>query len=262
MSDVLVLSYHAVSNSWPAALSVGPDDLESQLRLLARRGYEGIRFADAALCRRERPVVAVTFDDAYRSVLVLARPILEQLGFPGTVFAASDFVSAGRAMTWPGIDRWLGGEHERELLPLSWDELRDLADEGWEVGSHTCSHPYLTRLDDSALDRELVESRALIEAQLGRPCTSIAYPYGDHDERVLHAAARAGYRAGCTVPRRLTKPRPLAWPRVGVYNGNGNAAFRFKISPAGRRLRQSRLWPLVDGSFRATRNAVRGRRRP
>lgn len=252
MSDVLVLSYHAVSPTWPAALSVTPAQLESQLGLLVARGYRGCTFSEAVHGAHEGRVVAVTFDDAYRSVLDRARPILASLGLPGTVFVPTDFPDAG-PMAWPGIDHWLGGPHERELVPLSWAELRVLAEEGWEIGSHTCSHPYLTSLGDAELERELAESRRRVEQELGGSCTSLAYPYGDHDARVLAAAAATGYRAACTVPRRLTPPEPLAWPRVGVYHGNGRIAYRAKVSPPLRRLRRTRGWTVVDAARRRVR---------
>lgn len=252
MSDVLVLSYHAVSERWPAALSVTPERLEAQLRLLVSRGYRGRTFSDAVHGDTGERVVAVTFDDGFRSVLEHALPILSRLGLQATVFVPTNFPDGG-PMTWPGIDTWLGGEHETELLPLSWGELRRLGDAGWEVGSHTCSHPFLSRLDQAELERELGESRRRVEQELGRPCRSLAYPYGDHDERVVRAAAAAGYQAGCIVPRRLTRPAPLAWPRIGVYHGNGQLAFRAKVSPAGRCFRRSLAWSAVDAALRAAR---------
>jgi peptidoglycan/xylan/chitin deacetylase (PgdA/CDA1 family) len=255
VSDVLVLSYHAVSEDWPAALSVTPERLDWQLRLLVSRGYRGRTFSEAVRGAPGDRIVAVTFDDAFHSVLDRVFPILSRLGIPGTVFVPTDFPGGG-PMAWPGIESWLGGPHERELAPLSWDELRTLADAGWEVGSHTCSHPYLTQLGDEALARELAESRLVVEQALGRPCRSIAYPYGDHDERVVAAAAAAGYEAACTVPRQLTTTAPLAWPRVGVYHGNGRLAFRAKVSPAFRRFRRTGAWGTIDTAVRSLRRRV------
>jgi peptidoglycan/xylan/chitin deacetylase (PgdA/CDA1 family) len=252
MNDLLVLSYHAVSERWPAHLSVTPDRFEAQMRLLVSRGYQGRTFSDAVEGAVAGRIVAVTFDDAFRSVLEHALPILSRLGLPGTVFVPTDFPERG-LMSWPGIDTWLGGEHERELLPLSWSELRQLGDAGWEIGSHTCSHPFLSRLGEAELERELGESRHRIEQELGRPCRSLAYPYGDHDERVVQSAAAAGYETGCIVPRRLTRAAPLAWPRIGVYHGNGSLVFRAKVSPGLRRVRRSPLWTPVDATIRAIR---------
>lgn len=85
------------------------------------------------------------------------------------------------------------------MLPLSWDELRELQAAGWEIGSHTCSHPHLTTLADGDLRYELVTARKVCEHELGEECLSIAYPYGDDDERVIAAAAAAGYRTGAAL---------------------------------------------------------------
>jgi peptidoglycan/xylan/chitin deacetylase (PgdA/CDA1 family) len=248
LSDVLVLCYHAVSEDWPAELSVTPGRLREQLEWLVRRGYRGVTFAEAVLEPARGRTVAVTFDDAFRSVRERAAPILAELGLPGTVFVPTGFPGRSAPMAWPGIDQWLGGPHEAELRPLSWPELGELAEAGWEVGSHTRTHPRLTTLDAARLEDELAGSRAECERQLGRPCRTLAYPYGDHDERVAEAAGRAGYSAAGTLPSRLRAGGPLRWPRVGVYHRDDARRFRAKASPAVRRLRGSVLWTALARS--------------
>jgi peptidoglycan/xylan/chitin deacetylase (PgdA/CDA1 family) len=244
MGDVLVLCYHAVSERWPAPLSVTPRAFERQLRLLSRSGFKAATFGWAVKHPSVPRTVAVTFDDAYRSVIELARPILDDVGFPATVFVPTDYpASPERPMAWDGIENWLGGPHEHELRPMSWEELAVLADAGWEIGSHTCSHRRLTSLGDVDLARELGESRSMLAERLGRRCETLAYPYGDHDERVVEAARVAGYGAAGTLPGRFPRPRSLAWPRVGIYHGDDDRRFRIKISSTGRWLRGTRLWP-------------------
>jgi len=237
LSDSVALCYHALSEDWPADLSTTPKRFAAQVELLARRGYRGVTLSELVAGGGGKRV-AFTFDDAYRSVGRLAKPILDRFGFPGTVFAVTDFPGRPGPMAWPGIDMWLDGPHEAELTPHSWDELRELAREGWEVGSHTRSHPRLTELDDGALEAELLASRERCSAEIGRACASIAYPYGEWDRRVSLAAAEAGYEVGATLA--LNPPRPLAWPRVGVYNLDAGWRFRLKVSPILRRLRSSR----------------------
>jgi len=246
LSDTIVLCYHAVSERWPAALSVTPEAFERQLELLVRRGYEGATFRDAAMNRRPRKTVVVTFDDAYLSVLERARPILDRLGLPGTVFVPTDWPGRGEPMHWPGIDQWMGTEFEPELRSLTWEQLAGLAADGWEIGSHTRSHPHLTTLDDRTLDEELRGSRAECERRLEQSCTTLAYPYGDYDARVAAAAGRAGYDAACTLPARIHPARPLEWPRVGVYHEDSERRYRLKVSPAVRAVRASRVWDLLD----------------
>jgi peptidoglycan/xylan/chitin deacetylase (PgdA/CDA1 family) len=246
MRDLLVLCYHAVSPSWPAALSVTPDALERQLAALARRGYRGARFSDALSGKLEGRVVVITFDDGYRSVLERAKPILDRHGYPGTLFVPTDWPDDARPMRWKGIDRWLGTPHEHEMRALSWRELGELADAGWEIGSHTCSHPHLPDLDEDALARELSDSKAHIEAELGRPCSSLAYPYGSVDARVVGATREAGYGWAGTIPRVLSSPDPLLWPRAAIYHDDDLRRFRAKVSPSLRRLRASRLGRSLD----------------
>src|SRR5439155_25811028 len=118
----------------------------------------------------------------------------------------TDWPDRDGPMSWPGISQWVRTEHEEELRCLSWDQLRHLADDGWEVGSHTRSHPRLPELDDVALAEELAASRTRCEERLGRACPSIAYPYGAVDERVVDAAGRAGYRFGFSLPQAFHPP--------------------------------------------------------
>jgi peptidoglycan/xylan/chitin deacetylase (PgdA/CDA1 family) len=243
MPDVLVLCYHALSERFPAPLSATPAAFERQVETLARAGYRGVTFAEAVAGPPERSV-AITFDDAFLSVLEIGKPILDRAGFRASVYAPTGYLDTPeRPLRWDGIDQWIGGEHEHELLPMSWDQLGQLADEGWEIGSHTVTHPHLTQIDDAALHRELEESRETVQERLGRACPTLAYPYGDYDERVVAAAGAAGYSAASTLPARLHGARPLAWPRVGVYRADDERRFRLKISRPLRRLRSSRLWP-------------------
>ena len=245
MADVLVLCYHAVSERWPADLSVTPEALEEQLGLLVRRGYRGATFEAAVKDPPAGRALVVTFDDAYASVGALAAPILRRLGLPGSLYVVSDYPdSPQRPMSWDGIEQWLGTEHEHELRPMGWDAVGALAEEGWEVGAHTASHPWLSRLaDDAELARELEEPRAVLEDRLGRPCRTLAYPYGDHDERVVEATRRAGYEAAGTLPARFSGAGPLTWPRVGIYHPDDLRRFRLKASRGMRALRATPLWP-------------------
>jgi peptidoglycan/xylan/chitin deacetylase (PgdA/CDA1 family) len=225
---------------------VTPDAFERQLRVLLDRGYRGVTFAEAVASPPGK-TLAVTFDDAYLSVLELGKPILDRLGLPATVFVPTDYPDRDGPMAWPGIDQWLGGPHEAELRPMTWAQIGGLADAGWEIGSHTCSHPHLTELDDAALEREMAASKAECERRLGRPCSTIAYPYGDYDARVAAAAGRAGYEAACTLPARFHAARPLEWPRVGVYHADDDRRFRMKVSPLMGKARASRAWSALDG---------------
>lgn len=247
----LVLCYHALSPDWPADLATTRDELAAHLDLLAGRGYRGVRFADAVAAGPRERLVAVTFDDAFVSVLRDGKPVLDALGWPGSVYVVTGSATVRRPVAWAGTERWLGSDWEHELQPLGWEELRGLAAAGWEVGSHTVSHPRLTALPDADLERELVDSRAVVEHELGAPCPTLAYPYGDVDDRVVAAARRSGYGAAGALPSSLARGGALQWPRIGIYNADRGARFRLKVSPALVRLRSSRAWDAVIAARRA-----------
>jgi peptidoglycan/xylan/chitin deacetylase (PgdA/CDA1 family) len=235
--DTLVLCYHAISDTWPADLAVTQANFRAQIELLVERGYRGCTFHDAVAAPGSGRRVAVTFDDAFQSVLELAFPVLSSLDFCATVFVVTDFADGNRRLEWHGIDGLLRSIHEPDLLGLSWPQLQELAEAGWEIGSHTRTHRRLTQLSDEALAGELRESREACENAMGRPCRSVAYPYGDFDVRVADAASAAGYDAGATLPAALGRPTALGWPRVGVYRKDSLRRFRVKVSPTVRRLR-------------------------
>jgi peptidoglycan/xylan/chitin deacetylase (PgdA/CDA1 family) len=247
-NGTLVLCYHAVSDAWPDAVAVRPAQLERQLAFLQKRGFVGRTLSDALTNPCPSKTLVVTFDDGYRSVIDRAFPILQRFAIPGTVFVPSLYASSPGARFWRGRghEQWFDTPFEGELTGLSWHELRQLIGAGWEVGSHSRSHPHLTELDEGALEEELVGSRQECERGTGKPCLSLSYPYGDLNEQVIRVASEAGYRFGATLPRKFPRtPTALHWPRVGIYRPDGWLRFRIKTSPLVLMLRRNPAWHLI-----------------
>lgn len=243
--DAVVLCYHALSEEASTEMVVAPATLEKHVTALLRRGYRATTFGEiAGREQRREKEFAVTFDDAFESVDRLARPILDRLGVPATVFVCTDFATSQEPMQWPAISTWAQDRRRQEMLSMSWPALRKAGRTGWEIGSHTCSHPLLTTLSDSELTRELMTSRRVCEEQLGTPCTSFAYPQSDFDERVMRLVEQAGYKAACTLPSKFTLPARYAWPRIGVYEIDSPLRFRLKCSPTIRGIRTTRFGSL------------------
>jgi peptidoglycan/xylan/chitin deacetylase (PgdA/CDA1 family) len=141
---------------------------------------------------------------------------------------------------------------------MSWDELRRLDAHGWEIGSHAVHHPLLTTLDDERLAYELRESRRRIAEMMGKPCTTIAYPTGDHDERVARFAREAGYDAACTLPPIFPRvPDPFRYPRISVQRDDSFGEFRRKVSRTGRFLRATPLAGPARRAYISLRNHAR-----
>jgi peptidoglycan/xylan/chitin deacetylase (PgdA/CDA1 family) len=242
-----VLCYHAVSPDWPIGLAVTPAALERQMTLLLRRGYVPATFWEVVHQPPGPRSFAVTFDDGWVSVLQHGFPILNRLGVPGTVFVAAKLVDTHeQPLRGAVIDPWQDTPHRNELYCLSWEELRRLSAEGWEIGAHSMTHPLLTRVDDEALAWEVQESKRRCAEMLEVPCRTMAYPTGDFDDRVERAVAVAGYEAAAALPRRFSNARPLAWPRVSIQRQDSDLAFQVKVSRLVRTLRRSQIWPLLD----------------
>ena len=222
----LVLCYHAITDSWPHGLAVGPLTFEWQVQNLVAHRFRPATASE--VLDGGGPLLHVTFDDAFRSV-ARALPILERLRVPATVFACAGYADDGRALDVPELARDAAA-YPDDLATMGWDELRGLAERKVEIGSHTVSHPHLTRLSDGELDVELGASRERIEDELARRCRFLAYPYGDDDRRVHLAARRAGYEAAFALPGRLAPINRYALPRVGVYGEDGSLRLALKTT--------------------------------
>ena len=125
---------------------------------------------------------------------------------------------------------------DRELNDfLDWDEVRQLAAMGFSLGSHTLTHPILSRLDPDALHSELAGSRAIIESEIKVPIDSLAYPNGgpsDYVQRVQEAARQTGYKYAFAVGDRFSKPGgdTFAIQRQIVFGHLPKHYFRYVIS--------------------------------
>jgi peptidoglycan/xylan/chitin deacetylase (PgdA/CDA1 family) len=210
-----VLTYHAVDDR-SSVISVTPEVFRHQATSLAERRLRGMSLAQAFAEREQNgafppDAIAITFDDGYLSVMENARPVLSEHGFTATVFLASALVGlsadAARAAN-PDLDRAM----------LDWDQARKLLQAGWEIGSHSVSHPDLTRLDRVACEHELAESKRQLEQRLQQPVRSLAYPYGRLNPAVRDLAA-GHYELACTT--RLAVHRggadPLRIDRIDMY---------------------------------------------
>jgi peptidoglycan/xylan/chitin deacetylase (PgdA/CDA1 family) len=119
----------------------------------------------------------------------------------------------------------------RPFLPertffLDWDQVREMAANGFEIGSHGCSHRIMTRISTHDARRELLQSKAEIESRVGRAVRHFAFPNEDANEALVGLVARAGYRTACVgggAGEGRTGPGVRALRRVGMHEGAGAA---------------------------------------
>jgi peptidoglycan/xylan/chitin deacetylase (PgdA/CDA1 family) len=176
--------YHSISRgSGPTCIA--PDTFDAQLAALREHGYSVVSLGhlhDWRAGRRELPqrCAAITFDDAFADFATEAAPLLSRHGFSATVFVPTSWVDKPAG--------WAGAGYSAQPL-LSWGAIRDLAADGTEFGSHSCSHTDLTTLTPEGLATELSESKQLLEDRLGSGCDTFAAPYGRTNLKVRQAVS-------------------------------------------------------------------------
>jgi peptidoglycan/xylan/chitin deacetylase (PgdA/CDA1 family) len=210
---VPVLVYHNIGPETKGRLVISARTFEEQMRYLKARGYRVVslaEFVEFMRGRRQLPrrSVVLSFDDGYRAFKDHAYPVLKELGFTATLFVYTDYVGAGRNA-------------------LSWQELRDLVAEGFDVEAHSKTHGDLRRTPGETdaqyarrMQAELGQPQDLFAKHLGRRSAVLAYPYGSWDESVLARAGEYGYVAGFSVRRQGNASfiRPLAGSRSQIYS--------------------------------------------
>lgn len=193
--QLAILTYHNLDESG-SPVSTPPLMLDRHLAALAASGHTVLPLGEA-YARFEEPgrpderLAALTFDDGYASVHRHALPQLDRYGWRATVLPVVDYL--GRDNRWPGQPSFVPTDRL-----LSWEELAELVQHGWEVGAHTLTHPDLTTLAADAVIREVDGARHVLEDRFGRPVRAFAYPYGRHS-RWIRARIRATYALACTT---------------------------------------------------------------
>ncbi len=97
----------------------------------------------------------------------------------------------GKLTTYLGVQ--IPESPPEDYLPLSWEQIREMAEHGIAFGSHTCTHPILTHTDADTARLEIQRSKERIQEELGKPVKSFAYPNGDYSESVRQMIKEAGY---------------------------------------------------------------------
>jgi peptidoglycan/xylan/chitin deacetylase (PgdA/CDA1 family) len=160
-----------------------------------------------------RPRVAIAFDDGYVDNYDYAFPVLRERGLAATFFVTAGYVDGDPVVL--ARFRKLWGATSAELQPLSWGQIREMADAGMEIGCHTYSHPSLRHLSEQDVEIELRRSKQLLEERLGRPIVGHAYPIGKPGctigLREAQAAEGLGYRYAVTAVRRAVQPEDSPW---------------------------------------------------
>jgi len=207
---VVVLCYHSIHSTKPFA-SATPTLFDSQLRWL-KKYCDFVPFSKvneaSNVIKRNRPAVALTFDDGYADNYEQAFPLLVKYGIPATFFLTVGLLEKRSAI----IERFQMLQHScyEDIRPLEWSQVREMREAGMEVGAHTFSHPNLARLTREVVELELSRSKEIMEQRLGEPVTLMAYPFGKPErhfrDETTQIVAAARYEYAAMVLSRSVSP--------------------------------------------------------
>jgi peptidoglycan/xylan/chitin deacetylase (PgdA/CDA1 family) len=199
---VPILMYHKLGRPVPGAkirgLYISQPLFARQLDDFAALGVEAVNVADTLTEQPDKRRAVITFDDAYRSVFELGLPLLAQHKLSATIYVVAGLVGANNA--WD-----VAKGHPDEPL-MSETELREWLRAGHRIGSHSLTHPHLTRIGEREAREEISASKKQLEDRFGVEVTDFCYPYGDHNTQVRDLVEHAGYRTATTTVFGLAKP--------------------------------------------------------
>jgi len=247
--NIPILMYHQVTpNIHPGflACSVTPRTLRIHMSILKLFRFSPITLNQLQDYRNgnsmlpKKPVL-ITFDDCYQECIDYAVPVLEEKGFSAVFYMPTDYA---------GTDsHWLRRELGFEFPIIGWDSVKRLDKAGFEIGSHTMSHPRLAEISAKDCLRELVESRNILEDKLGHQVVHMAYPFGSFNEATTACAVEAGYRTSCTTEEGIAKVEYdlLLLPRINIMGMTSPIDFTMMLHFEGK-YNTTRKWHMYTYS--------------
>ncbi len=211
-----ILLYHRIAdppspNSIDARYYMSPEDFKWQMQALKDWGYTTIPISllveaiTKGALLPPRPVV-ISFDDGYETVFQNAYPIMQGYGFTGILYIVGEYLGAQGYMTE--------------------DQLIEMTGNGWEIGSHSMTHPHLAANHD-LINFEAGQSKGRLASEIGVNVETFAYPYGEIDDFVVDKVAEYGYLAAVGLGTQYVHSLSSLFylSRIEVRNGTDPIAF-------------------------------------
>lgn len=219
----VILTYHSIADG-RLPLEISPALFAEQMQWLKVNTHVSPleELVTALQARQEFPerTVVLTFDDGFCDFYTAAAPVLQRLELPATVFLPTAHL--GGKNDWPGQPAWV-----KPQPLMDWTQVCELAKRGIAFGSHSDSHPDLTKLSATKLESELEKSKSEIESRTGKPAAYFCYPYGLWNPRVRDAT-EVTYRGACATGAGVVEANadPFALPRVDAHYVRDMKRFR------------------------------------
>lgn len=228
VGGVPILTYHSIDDSG-SLLSTSPRLFSQQMRFLKEKDFRVISLKMLVEhFSRQAPLhprsVVLTFDDGYKNNYEMALPILKSFDFSATFFIATDFIGKKSP--------WMKNDLSVDLLILSWDEIKEMAENGMDIQPHSCSHRHLPQLARDEIEWEMSESRGTIEREVGGKADLFCYPYGEFNETCIDALCALQFKAAVTIRygRKNSMANLYALQRVGSAHFQDMTAFKICLN--------------------------------
>jgi peptidoglycan/xylan/chitin deacetylase (PgdA/CDA1 family) len=175
--------------------------------------------------------VFVTFDDGFRHTFEHATPVLTRLQFSATHFVVTGLTGTSSI--------WMKQDQGCPAPLMRWSDIADLRRAGFEVGSHTVTHPALPAVDPEQAKAEIEDSKKALEDRLGTPVSYFAYPFGLFDPRVRDMVEAAGYKAACSTLSGFANSTNDRFEirRIEVFGSDTLRSFRRKLEFGANEMR-------------------------
>ncbi len=231
MQRFVILMYHMISEPKTAAeikYACRPKQFEQHLQMLLNEGFKPVSIGaieDYYINHTPLPDKAflITLDDGFEDNYCNAFPILRRYQIPAIIYLATGLVGK--------TNQWMSAPTFSKRKMLSWAQIKEMLSQGIDFGSHTLNHPALTELDDESVCKELVQSKKIIEEQLGVACSHFAYPFGLLNERTRELVQQASFKTACTTRSGFNNAArdPLMLHRIEVYGDDSAWKLKQKI---------------------------------
>ena len=189
-SEIPILMYHEIRDQYDNMMCISQKEFSRQMSLLKRQNYKTISLARLKKGvenneETNEKLVVITFDDGHEGVYSNAYPILRDNGFIATLYVVPSWIDGKEMFT-----RRIGSTgkeiplEEQYSAFMSWENLKELSNHGYDIGSHTFSHQLLVNLENEALKQELDLADKAIKDNLGLDVKHFCYPYGSFNEQI------------------------------------------------------------------------------
>ena len=218
----MILCYHRI-NPWYEndTLTVNPEKFKRQINYFISKKFEFNNLEQYISFPKKNKKIVITFDDGFADNFLFAYEILKNLNIPFIIFLTVKFI--GTEKLFP---RYKDKEKDRFL---NWDEVIEMLKNGVEFGSHSLTHPDLTKLEKENIEKEIIDSKKIIEDKTGKEVKFFCYPYGFYNKEVIEIVEKAGYKGAVVNRKRNMKITKYTMPRVGIYGHNNFFTFKVKI---------------------------------